>query len=68
MQNSIKYLSVLLLLATTFMLNGCASAYNCYEGSRVNCQYCPQPALPFTHYAGCKCHSRPALQHLQQGE
>ncbi len=68
MRNLTRYSSVALLLTFLFILSGCASAYRCYEGCRVNCQYCPRPALPFKHYTGCHCHSRPALEHLQQGE
>jgi len=68
MQIAVKYLSAIMLLAIIFMATGCASAYRCYEGCGINCQYCPPSALPFTQYTGCKCHSRPALQHLKQGE
>jgi len=43
---------------------GCAPAYHCYTDCYVDCNYCPLPALPYTHYEGCACHSCAASDYL----
>jgi len=43
---------------------GCAPAYHSYSGCYVDCQYCPPPPLPYTHYDECVCHSCAAQPYL----
>lgn len=52
-------LFVMLSLVAAFA-SGCAPGYHRYSGCRVPCKYCVPSPLPYPHYDGCKCHSRPA--------
>lgn len=45
------------LAAAVLTVAGCASAYHCYEGCRINCSYCPSKPLAYPTYTGYPCHS-----------
>lgn len=47
-------------------MTGCAAAYHSYSGCRVNCKYCPPPALPYSQYASCACHSCQTSNYLSR--
>jgi hypothetical protein len=61
--NKTKWTHYLALLLTT-LVAGCATAYHCYSGCRIDCRYCPPPPLPYSDYAGCACHSRAVSRYL----
>jgi len=63
MRTARKFMTRLGVLTLTLAM-GCASAYHCYSGCRVNCRYCPPPPLPYTGYPGCVCHSCAASRYL----
>lgn len=44
---------------------GCASQYHRYSDCcGVNCRYCEPAPLPYSHYSGCTCHSKPGARYL----
>ena len=63
MTNSRKRACLLGLAMMTLSL-GCSPAYHSYSGCYVDCKYCAPPALPYTHYEGCVCHSCAASKYL----
>lgn len=54
--NTFKAIVSIAVLTTA----GCAPAYHTYSGCQVDCRYCAPPALPYTKYPDCDCHSRAA--------
>ena len=54
----------LLVLLLMLLMGGCAPAYHCYPGCRVNCKYCPPCPLSHRPYDGCVCHSCAASKYL----
>ena len=61
---SVRFLLPLLLALTA----GCAPAYHCYRGCRIDCNYCAPPPLPYAAYDECVCHSDAVARHLQGPE
>ena len=61
-----KFAAQLRLLVALFVLlaGGCAPAYHCYSGCRVNCRYCVPRPLPHCQYNACVCHSCAASKYL----
>ncbi len=47
---------------------GCAPAYYDYGDYYINCNYCPAPPLPYTHFEGCVCHACVASPYLSSSE
>jgi hypothetical protein len=55
------------LLGLLVMGLGCASSYHRYSGCcSVNCRYCEPGPLPYPHYPGCVCHSKPGARYLSR--
>ena len=58
--------TTLILFMGLLFVGGCAPAYHCYSGCRVNCKYCPPRPLEYSSYCGCTCHSCQAQRYLAQ--
>ncbi len=56
--------ATVLLFVGLLLVGGCAPAYHCYSGCRVNCKYCPPRPLAYPSYCGCQCHSCQAQRYL----
>jgi len=65
MSKKAKHLARLLGLLLMVQALGCASQYHRYSDCcGVNCRYCEPAPLPYRHYPGCVCHSKPGARYL----